>query len=286
MILIADSGSTKTEWILLNNGKIEMQCFTMGINPYFIDTNGVIEIIQNELIPSIGALQPTEIYFYGSGCSTTTKQSIVENALRNFFPNSMVSITHDLLASARALCMDQEGIACILGTGSNSCLYNGKEIIENVPSLGYFFADEGSGGHLGKILLTRYLRGDLSANTQELFKNQYNYSLENVLDAVYNQPKPNRYLASFAPFVHQNLHIPEIREIAKYSFRDFFQNQVCKYTNYQSVNVSFIGSVSYYFADLLKEVASEFDVNVGVIYKSPMEGLLKYHEAMEVVKSI
>lgn len=277
MILIADSGSTKTEWVLLENGLVVKQCVSMGINPYFIDTKGVIEIIEAEVIPFFSSLQPAEIYFYGSGCSTNTKQSIVETALRYFYPTSIISINHDLLGSARALCMDTEGIACILGTGSNSCLYNGKEILENVPSLGYLFADDGSGGNLGKILLTKYLLGDLSHETQELFRNQYAYSLENVLDAVYNKPKPNRFLASFAPFIHQHLYIPEIENIAKSSFRSFFQNQVCKYSNYAHQKVSFIGSISFFFSDLIKETAKEYDIQVGVIYKSPMEGLIKYH---------
>ncbi len=277
MILIADSGSTKTEWLLLDNGNMIKQCFSMGINPYFIDTKGVIEIIEAEVIPLFAGFLPDEIHFYGAGCSTPTKKSTVETALRYFYPNASIAINHDLLGSARALCLQEEGIACILGTGSNSCLYNGSEIVENVPSLGYFFADDGSGGNLGKIFLTKYLLGDLSHETQDIFQKQHNYTLENILDAVYNKPKPNRFLASFSPFIHQHLHIPEVKEIAQSSFRAFFQNQVCKYTNYREKKVSFIGSVSFYFSDILKEVASEFDVNVGVILKSPMEGLVKYH---------
>lgn len=277
MILIADSGSTKTEWLLLDKNLVVKQCFSMGINPYFIDTKGIIEIVEQEVSPFIGGI-PTEIFFYGSGCSTPTKKSIVENALRYFFPNSIITIEHDLLASARALCIDKPGIACILGTGSNSCLYNGVNIMENVPSLGYLFADDGSGGHIGKNFLTKYLFGEFSKETEELFKLQYNYSLENILDAVYNKPKPNRFLASFSPFVQEHLHIPEVKEVAVNSFKSFFERQVTRYTDFQSYQVSFIGSVSFYYSEVLKEVASEYGVDIGVILKSPMEGLVKYHQ--------
>ncbi len=277
MILIADSGSTKTEWLLLDKDVVVKQCFSMGINPYFIDTKGIIEIIENEVMPAFGGLVPAEIHFYGSGCSTPTKKLTVETALRYFYPNATIAINHDLLGSARALCLNEEGIACILGTGSNSCLYNGSEIVENVPSLGYFFADDGSGANLGKRFLTKYLLEELSSETEALFKSQHNYSLENVLDAVYNKPKPNRFLASFSPFINQNLHIPEVKEIAQSSFRAFFQNQVCRYTDYQQKKVSFIGSVSFHYADVIKQVAAEFGVQVGKIYKSPMDGLVKYH---------
>ncbi len=277
MILIADSGSTKTEWLLLENGKVIEQCFSMGINPYFIDTKGIIGILETEVIPLFAGRIPAEIHFYGAGCSTPTKKLTVETALRYFFHDAAVVINHDLLGSARALCLNEEGIACILGTGSNSCLYNGIEIVENVPSLGYFFADDGSGANLGKRFLTKYLLEELSPETKDLFQKQHNYTLENVLDAVYNKPKPNRFLASFSPFINQNLHIPEIREIALSSFRAFFQNQVCRYTDYRQKKVSFIGSVSFHYADVIKEVAEEYGVQVGEIYKSPMDGLVKYH---------
>lgn len=277
MILIADSGSTKTEWLLLDKNVVIEQCFSMGINPYFVDSNGIIEIIKNEVIPSFIGRLPSEIYFYGSGCSTPTKKSTIATALSHFFPNAYLEINHDLLGTARALCLREEGIACILGTGSNSCLYNGREIVENVPSLGYFFADDGSGANLGKIFLTKYLLQELSPETEKLFKKQHHYSLENVLDAVYNLPKPNRFLASFSPFIHQNLHLPEIEEIAKSSFRAFFKNQVCKYSDYQHKKVFFIGSVSYHYADLIREVATEYGVKVSAISKSPMEGLVRYH---------
>jgi N-acetylglucosamine kinase-like BadF-type ATPase len=277
MILIADSGSTKTEWVIIHNSKTIKQCFSMGINPYFIDTKGIIDIIETEVIQNLGDITPNKIFFYGSGCSTPTKKSTVENALKYFFPNASIQIEHDLLASARAVCGNKEGIACILGTGSNSCLYDGSNIIENVPSLGYLFADEGSGGYLGKLLLTNYLLGNLSLETTELFNLKYNYSLENILDAAYNKPKPNRFLASFSPFIHEHLHIPEVKEIAMQNFRDFFTKQVCKYSNYQKMNVSFIGSVAFYYAPLIHEIAKEYDLNISTIIKSPMEGLIKYH---------
>ena len=277
MILLADSGSTKTEWVVLEDFKISKRCFSMGINPYFNDTKGVIDIFENEVLAMMGKEVPTEIYFYGSGCSTPTKKATIENALRYFYPDSKIEIEHDLIASARALFHHRKGIACILGTGSNSCLYDGTSILENVTSLGYFFGDEGSGGYIGKLLLLKYLRKELSNETLQLFDRQYQLSVENILDAIYNKPKPNRFLASFSPFVLQNMHNPEIEAIARQNFNDFFNTQVCKYTDFQHQEVSFIGSVAHHYSTIIREVASEFEIKVGTILQSPTEGLIKYH---------
>jgi len=277
MILLADSGSTKTEWVSIENHKQKNHCFSSGINPYFIDKKGIIEIISNELLPHIGNDIPEKIFFYGSGCSTSTKKATIENALKYYFPNAEITIEHDLLAAARSLCQDKKGIACILGTGSNSCLYDGKDIIENVTSLGYFFGDEGSGGYLGKLLLNRYLRNELSTEITELFNIKYNLSVENILDSIYNKPKPNRFLASFSPFVLKHLDNIEIRELVKQNFVNFFNSQVCKYSDYQKYNVSFIGSIAYHFSDILKEIASQYNIKISAILQSPMSGLIDYH---------
>lgn len=277
MILLADSGSTKTEWVILKDFQIAKNCISMGINPYFNDTKGIIDIFENEVLSMLGKETPSEIYFYGSGCSTPTKKATIENALRYFYPDIKIEIEHDLTASARALFHNKKGIACILGTGSNSCLYDGKSILENVTSLGYFFGDEGSGGYIGKLLLLKYLRNELSPRTRQLFNEQYGFTVENILDAIYNKPKPNRFLASFSPFVLQNIHLPEMRAIVVQNFRDFFESQICKYTDYQTHQVSFIGSVAHHYAPIIREIAEEYSINIGDILKSPTDGLIKYH---------
>jgi N-acetylglucosamine kinase-like BadF-type ATPase len=277
MILIADAGATKIQWIVLDDQQEHGPFETSGFNPYFMDPALLEEIMEKELIPYLKTEPIREIYYYGAGCSTMQKCGIVEEALKDEFPGAMCDVQHDLLAAARALFNREAGIACILGTGSNSCLYDGNNIIENVTSLGYLFGDEGSGAYLGKLLLLEFLRGRFPENIQSAFNNRYDYSLENILDAVYNKPHPNQFLSSFALFAGEHGKDPFIAQLLERNFTDFFEEQVTKYTGYKDSRVGIIGSVGYHFQDIFRKVAEKYKVEVGEVVQNPIPGLVRYH---------
>ncbi len=219
-----------------------------------------------------------EVHFYGSGCSSVNKKIIIEESVQKVFPKAKILVESDLLGAARALFSDKEGLACILGTGSNSCHYNGKEIIKSLPSLGYFFADEGSGAHIGKIFIKDYLTGNLPKKIEESFKKEYNYTRDNILDAIYNLPFPNRFLASFCDYFADHLSDKYIYELITDSFREFFIQSIEKYQNYTTIPVSFVGSVAYFFEPLLRQVSAEFEVEIARIIQTPISGLIDYHK--------
>lgn len=277
MILIADGGSTKTDWRLIKEGREYKQVQTPGFNPYLVGTEDIVEILWKELQPYIDNTAVTEVHYYGAGCSTPVKNMIVETAFEKVFPNARININHDLLAAAHALCGDTEGIAAILGTGSNSCYYDGKEIKEGIFSLGYFFGDEGSGAYLGKQLLTAFLHKELPVEIELKLKEEYPKSLESILDAVYTKPAPSRFLASFSRFISSNLNHPFIYNLVKDAFKAFYKYQVCCYSRHMEVPVHFVGSVAYHYQDLLIETGKEFGIKTGKFIKAPIDGLVEYH---------
>lgn len=277
MILIADSGSTKTDWCTVDEQGQTKTIQSIGINPYYMNEAGIKEVLDKELIPFLNPETIKEIHYYGAGCSTEQKCGLVGSVLQASFKNATVEVNHDMLGAARALCDHKPGIACILGTGSNSCSFNGKEITENAISLGYLLGDEGSGAYLGKKLLTDYFHGRMPQNIQQFFHNEYNLSLETALDNMYNKPKPNRYLASFSKFISKYREEEYLKEMVLNSFDDFFRISVSKYKDYKTLDVNFLGSVAYYFSDLLRITAGKYGVTIGNIYRSPMEGLVLYH---------
>lgn len=278
MILIIDAGSTKSDWTLIDSEKVIMQTTTKGYNPYYYEAS----YLENEIRKHVSHLFPSEniekIYFYGSGCSTANNCEKVKNILKIFFKDSEIFIEHDLLGAARALCGNEEGIACILGTGSNSCYYDGKNIIKNVPSVGYMFGDHGSGFFLGKLLLGAYLLDEMPENIIEKFKNEYNFSLEEILDRLYNKPNPNKFISQFSFFYSKNFGDKFIDDLIKENFNSFFKYQVSRYSKYKNVPISCLGSVAYHFKDYFKNVAEEWDGSVKKIIKTPMEGLIEYHQ--------
>ncbi len=280
-MLIADSGSTQTDWVIINKEGQIKRYDTIGFNPYYVPAKEMSKILDKALVPFINTKGIEEIYYYGAGCSTSNKCFIVEEALENVFPNASIEVYHDLLGAARGLFNNKKGIACILGTGSNSCLYNGDKIIENVPSLGYLFGDEGSGAYIGKIFLTSYLRGNLPNTLKNSFENTFNYTLENILDSVYNQPLPNRYLGSFMGFIAENKKNKFIRTLVTSSFKKFFGEHVTKYTDYTKTDIGCVGSIAYYFRDILKNVASLYNVRLKKILPSPISGLIEFHKPPE-----
>lgn len=277
-ILIADSGSTKTDWILLNNNSIVVQFQTIGFNPYFQSSEDIAHEIKSKLLPALnGEVQNIkQIAYYGAGCSTIEKVQVVQEGITKSFGNIPSEVNHDLLASARALCGKEKGIACILGTGSNSCLYDGVNVVENVPSVGYSFGDHGSGAHIGKTFIQNYFDGLLPKHLKLAFENA-GYHREAILDNVYKKPMPSRYLASMLTFLKDFNNDTYVCNLIKSCFTDFFDKQVSKYTNANSLPVNSVGSIGFYYKHLFAEVAHEKGFKVGEIIKSPIEGLIKFH---------
>ena len=276
MILIADSGSTKTDWCVAKDGFTVKRFTTQGINPYHQDERRINGIVLDELLPQTGEYKIKKIVFYGSGCREETipaMKTILHSAFNN---NIEVEIYSDLLGAARAICGHEEGIACILGTGSNSCLYDGKKIADNIPPLGYILGDEGSGATLGKIFINEILKNNQMSDLKKEFLQVLKMTEGDIIDRVYRQPMANRFLASLAPFIHSHIERHEVNEIVTENFRQFLLKNVKRYHR-DDLQVSFIGSIAWHFKSQLLQSALEENVYVGSVEKSPMDGLLRYH---------
>ncbi|GHA67565.1 hypothetical protein [Pontibacter akesuensis] len=280
MILIADSGATKTDWRMMNADGVSTQVNTAGISPQYLDAAQIYTILADELLPNLEEKHPKAIYYYGTGCSSPDRNLRVEQALAKAFPGSLIHVDHDLLAAARALCGHQRGIACILGTGSNSCLYDGKNIEDNVPSLGFLMGDEGSGAYLGKMLIKAYLYRELPEELALSLKNRYNLTKDSILDSVYYSDMPSTYLATFARFMHDKRKDPVIRAMIYQNFDEFFERHICKYKDFDKVPVNFVGSIAFHFSDTLKQVAKKYGATIGTIITSPSDGLMAYHKEL------
>lgn len=276
--LIADGGSTKTEWCLLD-GRKKKTIITQGISPYFLTTTDIQTIITGKVVPELRACLPDEVYFYGTGCSSMANAKLVSRALKNVFKSAHIEVTSDLLGAAKALCGDEKGIACILGTGSNSCYYNGKKIVKNSPGLGYVLGDEGSGAYLGKRVIQHYLYNTFDEDLMDRFLAKFNTNSGSILEAVYKGLLPNRYMASYTIFLAENRGHYMIENIIEDGFNDFFFNHVYKYSESWTLPIHFTGSVAYGFRDVLKEICSSNELQLGRVIGNPMEGLIKYHEA-------
>jgi glucosamine kinase len=277
-ILIADSGSTKTDWVLLEGNSIIAKCQTIGFNPYFQSSEDIYIEIKTKLMPVLSNKinTITKIAYYGAGCSTNDKIDIVKQGLHLAFGTTSSEVNHDLLAAARALCGKEKGIACILGTGSNSCLFDGNAIIENVPSVGYLFGDHGSGAAIGRTFVQAYFDEKLPIHLKTAFQ-KAGYHRELILENVYKKPMPSKYLANVVSFLVPFSEDAYIRALIKNCFSIFFEAQVSKYTNAKELYVNSVGSIGYYYKDILTEVCKEKGFLIGNIIKSPMDGLIKYH---------
>ena len=276
MILIADSGSTKTDWCVAKDGFTVKRFTTQGINPYHQDERRINGIVLDELLPQTGEYKLKKIVFYGSGCRDETIPTM-KNILYSAFNNNVeVEIYSDLLGAARAICGHEEGIACILGTGSNSCLYDGNKIVGNIPPLGYILGDEGSGATLGKIFINEMLKNNQMSDLKKEFLQVLQMTEGDIIDRVYRQPMANRFLASLAPFIHSHIERHEVNEIVTENFRQFLLKNVKRYHR-DDLQVSFIGSIAWHFKSQLLQSALEENVYVGRVEKSPMDGLLRYH---------
>ncbi|WP_295122322.1 N-acetylglucosamine kinase [uncultured Chitinophaga sp.] len=277
--LIADSGSTKTEWCLLN-GENQTTIHTQGVSPYFQTLEQIAGIFSGELQPQLPAgTAIDEVFFYGTGCASPINSQKVLDALNAVFPNSANEVQHDLMGAARGLCGRSPGVASILGTGSNSCYYNGKEIEKNNPGLGYVLGDEGSGTFLGKKILQYYLYHTFDDELRFRFDQKFNVTKDDILDNVYRQPLPNRYLASFATFLAENRGHFMIENILEDGLNEFFFNHIYKYPQSWTVPLHFTGSIAWYYKDVLEELCQLYELQLGKIIKSPMAGLVAYHQA-------
>ena len=277
MIIIADSGSTKTEWRILQPDGSISQARTSGCNPHHQTAAEMEEHLQKELPGQLPEGPVDQLFFYGAGCSSEKSKSIVREVFTALFPNTELVIEHDLLAAARALCLDEPGIACILGTGSSSCRYDGKEIVEQVPALGYILGDEGSGTDLGKQVVADFLRGDMPENLQERFKKRFSVTVEEVLDRIYRQAFPKPYLASFSRFLFHNLKDPYCYSLVYNSFTTFVRTNVLKYERHKELPVHFVGSIAFYYGNILRQAATDQGLRVGRILENPIAGLTLFH---------
>jgi N-acetylglucosamine kinase-like BadF-type ATPase len=278
MIIIADGGSTKTNWCLVTEEGKKVYFNTEGYNPYFSSTAYIIQSLNENLPTDLAKEDITEVNYYGAGCSTPEMRKIVEDAMKVVFTRSRVYIGHDLLAAARALLGNNEGFAAILGTGTNTCIYNGKEVVHNIDSGAYILGDEGSGCYIGKKLLTDYLRGYMPEAVRQNFWETFKLTPDDVNEQVYTQPRANRFCASFSKFVYDcSVNIEYSRHLVRTSFEDFFRNLVTHYPDYQKYTFNCIGSVGYNFRNVLEEVVTENGMVVGNIIRSPIDNLVKYH---------
>jgi len=274
--LIADSGSTKCEWTLIHKGK-KKNIHTQGISPYFLSGTQIAELVKKELLPKINEPDVQEVFYYGTGCKSAANRQMIKKAIEKVLPDAAVSVQTDLMAAARALCGYDKGIACILGTGSNSCYFNGNKILKNSPGLGYVLGDEGSGAYLGKKVLQYYLYKTFDEDLTFRFNEKFRTNQVEILENVYQKPLPNRYLASFAIFLADNRGHYMIENIIEDGLNDFFFQHICKYRESWKLPIHFVGGIAFGFKDVILDLGKTYELEVGNIIKAPMEGLIKFH---------
>ena len=277
MVLIADSGSTKIDWrVLHDNGKID-QTNGPGFNPYYQKPSFLIDSITETLLSFVSG-QVRKVFFYGSGVSSLENQKIVKGVLSDFFKEALIEVNHDLLGAARSLCGDEPGIACILGTGSNSCYYEGGAVKKNITNLGWILGDEGSGAYMGKKIIVDYLRQEMPTKLAEQLKARFSMNRDDILTKVYQQEKPTAFLGSFSKFIFQHIKEPYCYQLVYKGFDEFYRMNVMQYENYRSSKVHFTGSVAFYFSDILRQVGNDLGITVKNIAETPIAGLALYHQ--------
>ena len=273
--LIAESSTTRTEWALIDSGEVLAHAFTSGLNPFFMTRREISHSIRLELPPEFFKRRWSHLYFYGAGCSGPEKNKIIESSLVAQF-KTPVTVMSDLLGAARGLLVRESGLACILGTGSNSCFYDGQDIVKNVPALGFILGDEGSGAALGRVFLGDALKGLAPADLTEAFFGKYKVTRAEVLDAVLNNPAATRNLRAYSFFLSEHLDNQYVHDLIAREFRRFFERNVSQY-DYKSYPVSFVGPIATAYSEILLEVANDFGATVKKILLSSMPGLIAYH---------
>lgn len=274
--LIADSGATKCEWQLLDEGK-KKKILTQGISPYFLSGEQIVALLQKELLPKLKEVAVEEVYYYGTGLSNPHNVTIIKNVLKQVFPKAHREVNHDMFGAARALCQHEKGMACILGTGSNVCFYNGKKIVKDSPGLGYVLGDEGSGAYLGRKVIQYFLYKTFDEELMARFQAKFNTNTVEILENVYKKPLPNRYLASFAVFLAENRGHYMVENIVEDGLNDFFFQHIYKFRESWTLPIHFTGSVAFGFKDVLKDLCSTYELELGTVLKNPMQGLIKFH---------
>ncbi|HEY8396365.1 MAG TPA: N-acetylglucosamine kinase [Flavihumibacter sp.] len=277
-ILLADSGSTKCEWCVVDKGKVKKTLFTIGISPYFLSGDQIEELVRRDVYPQVKRYQLTAIHYYGTGCKNPGNRKTVEKALRKVFPGIDLEVNTDLMGIARASCQREKGVACILGTGSNYCFYNGKRIVKNSPGLGYVLGDEGSGAYLGRKVIQHYLYKVFDEELMYRFEEKYKLTDVDILNHVYKQPLPNRFLASFTLFLAENRGHYMIENIIEDGLNDFFYQHIIRQNESWKYPIHFVGGVAFGFRDWLSELCSSYELELGKILQHPMEGLIEFHK--------
>ncbi len=274
-ILIADSGSTKTDWAVVSKDTTQ-HITTAGINPVHQDDATINEIVAQQLCPQMGDIVPTHIYFYGAGCVGGNTDKRMEEILHRHYSQAHIEIASDLLGAARSLCGNEKGMAAILGTGANSCYYDGSSIIANIPPLGYILGDEGSGASLGKSFLNKLLRNELGEALKEEFYATFNTDYHTLIHRIYREPAANRYLASLSPFIASHLDNKALYNIVADTFASFIDNHIAQY-ECTNTPLHLTGSVAYYYRNIIAEVARNKGIEIGKITHTPIDGLITYH---------
>ncbi|MCE9031109.1 hypothetical protein K0G30_03580 [Bacteroides fragilis] len=275
MKLIAESGSTRTEWALVEDNHLVQRVFTEGLNPFFQTRREISRSVRLGLPESFFKKKLDQVYYYGAGCSSYEKKNILGASLVAQF-KTPIQVESDLLAAARGLFKCEAGIACILGTGSNSCFYDGKIIVKNVKAAGYILGDEGSGAVLGKLFLADLLKGLAPKELANEFHEKFRISVNDVMESVYNLPFPNRFLGTIAYFLGDYMDNEYVYNLLTNNLRSFFNRNVCQY-DYINYPIRFVGSLAYAYPDIFQEVAQEFGVEIDVIEETPMNGLIEFH---------
>lgn len=275
MIIVADSGSSKTDWMVYS--PTEIQSFsTQGINPYFLSAHDILKILSKNKGLGIIADAVKEVYFFGAGCSSPDKHEIVSNGLSSFFTKAFVSVDHDLIGSAYATCGNEEGLTCILGTGSNISYYDGSNVHDGKHGLGYVLGDEGSGTYFGRKVLVSYLYDTMPEDLRESFAKTFEVTKDVVINNIYQKPLPNSYLGSFSRFMIAHKSHPFIQQMLKDGFQEFVDTNIKDYKMYKTISCHFVGSIAYYYQDELREVCAKNHINVGKILQKPIEGIFEH----------
>jgi len=276
MRLIIDAGSTKMGWILMEGTEVKAHFVTKGFNPNYSDRQDLIETCQSASLPD----EIQSVHYYGTGCGNEQNCQIVKEVFQNHFSDAKIYVTHDLMAVCHAVLGHDKGIACILGTGSNSCVYDGIDIVEKAVSLGYLVGDEGSGMHIGREVVRAYFYGFMPEELRQQFDATYRLELKDFIQRLYHDEQPSKYLASFAKFAGEHQNEPFIHDLVKGCFKAFIEAFVLRFEGCKEMKISFIGSVAYHFKNILRECLADDGFMLGEIMQTPAEGLIRYYQSL------